>query len=91
MSSEYINRLLGFLESAGKNKGTVIVIKIDKICGVDRRCSWHIYRYMKLFESKGIVYKWKKGTWILDKDKFDILQSDLLGLLPYKYQNYIKK
>ncbi|MEZ0248868.1 MAG: hypothetical protein ABWJ97_06315 [Thermoproteus sp.] len=86
MDSEYINRLLGFLEGAERNRGTVIVIKIDKICSIDRRCSWYIYRYMKLFESKGIVYKWKKGTWILDKDKFDLLQSHLLALLPRKYQ-----
>lgn len=80
--SEYVNELLRYINEAMAMRGTAIAIKIEKICGVNRRCSWYIYRYMSLLENKKLVYKWKKGTWIVERDKVPLLESFIIELVP---------
>lgn len=82
--SEYINELLKYINRAAIRKGTVIVVKIERLCGINRKCSWYIYKYMSLLEKEKIVFKWKKGTWIIEKNKVPLLESLIIELIPKK-------
>ncbi|AEA13455.1 hypothetical protein TUZN_1997 [Thermoproteus uzoniensis 768-20] len=81
MKSEFLNALLTYINNVGE-KGTAVTIKIDRICGVDRRCSWYIYKYMNVLESKNLVVKWKKGTWIAERQNLDRIREYIATYLP---------
>lgn len=82
MESAYLNELLKYINTISTKKGTIIVIKIEKICKLDRRCSWYVYKYMSLLETQKLAYRWKKGTWIIDKKNISLLESKLIELIP---------
>ncbi|CCC82166.1 hypothetical protein [Thermoproteus tenax] len=82
--TRYISGLLVYIDLMSRSKGSTIVIKTEKICGTDRRCSWAIYEIMKRYEDMGLATKWKKGTWVIDRKNIDIMKKDILATLPYR-------
>jgi hypothetical protein len=81
VETEFLSALLTYINSYS-GRGTVVIIKIDKICGLNRRCSWYIYKYMSILERKKLVVKWKKGMWIAEKKNLNEIRSSIVVLLP---------
>lgn len=81
MRTEYIERLLHYLDTYRELPGTIIAVKIERICGTDRRCSWYIINLMNFVENKNLSYKWRKGTWIIYKNNIDKIKELLLALV----------
>lgn len=81
MGDKYVERLIYYLDRSMEQRGRVLSIKIEKICKTDKKCSWYIYKLMTLIEEEKLVYKWRKGTWIMKSDNIELIKKRILTLI----------
>lgn len=76
-TTDYISALLYYLHKKKWEKGSVVVVKTREICGVNKRCSWHLLQLMTYLVSRGIASRYKRGVYLIERRQ---IESAVLAL-----------
>ncbi|MEZ0318859.1 MAG: hypothetical protein ABWK05_02555 [Pyrobaculum sp.] len=80
---EYLARVVNYvMHKAVADKGSVVVVRTWEICGVDRKCGWHVYVVMQMIQRRGLAYKHKRGVYIIERGNVPKVLSLLKEKLP---------
>jgi predicted transcriptional regulator of viral defense system len=66
---QYLPALLLYIQSRVEGgRDAVVAVRTRDICGVDRRCGMAVYSLMMSLVEKGLARRFKKGTYIIERD-----------------------
>ncbi|MEM4898098.1 MAG: hypothetical protein QXR18_07855, partial [Pyrobaculum sp.] len=71
VGTDYLSALIYYLYRKKWERGGTVAIKTREICGVDKRCSWHLLQLMTLLVERGIAQRYKKGVYLIQREKLE--------------------
>jgi predicted transcriptional regulator of viral defense system len=65
---QYLPALLLYVQRrVGGERGFLVAVRTQDVCGVDRRCGQAVRRLMMSLVAKGLAGRYKKGVYIIER------------------------